>query len=182
MQRPVGVDVMVRAIVSSDLAETTLNLVGARLVIQLHLDGVIGPSHGQKVVLAIVHSFVQVQQLGTGAEIDLHRQFPLLQLNAQKVRHIFHYIIRRGSGINQRASVVGRVKSHGQVRVAAGGKAAMPRPALSVEGSCQKFAIGSKLVRVVGWANAGVASGGFGLARAVVETGIRIARLVIVDG
>ena len=60
VQRAVRVEVVVPAVVHRYLKKALIlhrgaDLIGARFVVELHLDGVVGPPHHEVVVSAVVH-------------------------------------------------------------------------------------------------------------------------------
>jgi len=65
VHRAVGVEIPIFRVVSRDLNEAVCALseyvVGASLVVQLHLDRIVGPADGQVVVFAVVDLWVKVR-------------------------------------------------------------------------------------------------------------------------
>ena len=59
MQRPIDVEVMVSAVVGCNLEKALISgrvdLVGAGLVVQLYLNGVVGPTHHQEMILPVIN-------------------------------------------------------------------------------------------------------------------------------
>lgn len=104
MKRAIGIDIMVSAIMSSDLYETILmgsdgDGVGTRPVVQVHLNSVIGPTDGQVVIFGIVNSLMKVQETGVVTKVDLHGQLSFDQFHAEEVLDAFIDIVGRRSGV-----------------------------------------------------------------------------------
>lgn len=134
-----------------------IHFVRASLVVKLNLNGVVGPSHDQEMVFAVVHSLLQFQDLGSAPEVDVHSQLAFLNLQGQEVGDIVDHVVRGRSGVDQGPHILLCVEDHGNVGVSTGRHARLPGPTLAIERGSQALAVGSKEFRIVRGAVASVA-------------------------